>query len=175
MAQTKMNSALTELIELSTNCESRVMAVFDEIQTQSRMLHPDWERNLKGARLTLISTLKHFNNQGVLARDVLHSFLSALYPHTAKVVALLKTKYAKVEFNYNPLGFNGRRRGNFRGGRGGNRGGQNSCRGNGRSGYQGNTNYNGAQQNVKACFFCHDPNHFKNDCPKYAEFVKNKK
>lgn len=39
-AQTRMNVALTELLELSTNCESRATACFDEIQQQSSTLHP---------------------------------------------------------------------------------------------------------------------------------------
>lgn len=158
-----MQEALKKLNLLGWHCESMCISVFDDIQTQARILHPDWDDDLKEARMCLVDSLHLFPDTGRFTRDILLDFMK-FYKPRMKVAAALNRKFHNPSQPFNrppqrPQGY----RAPF--------GSYNvrplmSHRGTGSS----NGRFPAPSQNPNTCFFCGIPGHIKSECNKFKAF-----
>lgn len=163
MAKSRMQEALKQLNLLGWHCESMCISVFDDIQTQARILHPDWDDDLKEARMCLVDSLHLFPDTGRFTRDILLDFMK-FYKPRMKVAAALNSKYHNPVQPFNRPTF---RHQGFRpayGAQGvrplmGHRGQQPMA---GR--------FPSPAQNSNTCYFCGIPGHIKSECNKFKAF-----
>lgn len=159
-----MQDALKKLNLLGWHCESQCISVFDDIQCQARLLHPDWDEDLKEARMCLVDSLHMFPDSGRFTRDILIDFLK-FYKPRMKVAAALNKKFHNPVQNFAP-----RAQGRGFGFRHPN--GQHFVQplmGRGR-GFNGGHRFNNPHSTNNVCFFCGIPGHVKADCLKFKAF-----